>query len=476
MHTKQRYRRVLGYIRVSGLGQEKHGTSLEGQDERIRAICRAEGLPDPEIRLEVESAGDDKFERRVELHALIEDAKPGDLIITPKVDRWSRDLSWGVGSVRALVKRGVGWRSIDENIDASTSEGDDHLGLRMWVADQERKRIKERTVGTRRRLRALGMHVEGLPPLGYKVEKRKLVIVPEQAEMVRRMFSLCIAGLTTRQIARSMRTEYPSSIGLDHAAVARRLRDRRYIGETNTIGQSGRRKPLGEWIHTHEPIIDQATWHRAQEALIGRARGGRPASGHARTSGFMMRGIMQCASCGRVVSAWAPDRHASTKHGGYYQCVGKCVRARQDEVDAHVDAEAVARLELLVERLSRPAKAKTKVVNVASEKARLAKKRARIVDALADDTITKDDARRKLDEIAAQVAELDARLAETVPEDRGERLREMTELRRAWSSATVEEKRRILRMLAERFELASTRTKKWQRGAWSMAVSWRDVD
>ena len=46
----------------------------------------------------------------------------------------------------------------------------DLLGIIAWTAENERNATRERTMGNRRRLRANGAFVEGLPPLGYMVE------------------------------------------------------------------------------------------------------------------------------------------------------------------------------------------------------------------------------------------------------------------------------------------------------------------
>ena len=52
-------RRVYGYCRVSSVGQEVRGTSLEGQREEIARWCAAQGYPAPTLQW---SAGE--FDRR----------------------------------------------------------------------------------------------------------------------------------------------------------------------------------------------------------------------------------------------------------------------------------------------------------------------------------------------------------------------------------------------------------------------------
>jgi site-specific DNA recombinase len=160
--------RTYGYCRVSSQHQEERGTSLDGQRDEIERYCRARGWPAPTLFVEVESGGEKGEERRVEQQRLIAETKPGDIIICWAVDRWSRNIPFAVGEVRRLVKRGVGWHSATESIDASTSQGDDMLGIRAWAADMEHKKIKERTVGRREALAAQGFYPygDGFPPRG----------------------------------------------------------------------------------------------------------------------------------------------------------------------------------------------------------------------------------------------------------------------------------------------------------------------
>ena len=159
--------RVYGYTRVSGREQGDRGTSLDGQRASLVGEAKARDWPEPDIRIEVESASEEKIERRTELHRLIADAQPGDVIIVSKLDRWSRDIVFGVQSIRAAIRRGVGFVSVDEAIDAATPHGNEQLGIRLWVAETERLRIRERTVGRRESLREQGLWATGTVPWGY---------------------------------------------------------------------------------------------------------------------------------------------------------------------------------------------------------------------------------------------------------------------------------------------------------------------
>ncbi len=472
---QQRYRCVRAYCRVSSEDQAEHGTSLDGQREEILRYCAERGWQEPLFYVEVESGGESNRENRVQLSRVVEDAAAGDVVLTYVVDRWARDAAYTLDTVRKIVRKGAVWIATH---DATEITSDDCRGMGSLIqkaadSEIEKNKIKERTVGTRRRLRRKGLFVEGNAPMGYTIVKRRLEVDPTKAPVVRRMFDLCIDGASLGVMARTLRDEFPGVRGIDPTAVMRRIRDRRYLGELNTVGSRGYRKPTGVWIKTHDPIVDQGTWDAAQRALTERRMNGRPAGAESRTAKFLCRGLITCPKCGHHVYSWSPEHGASTKHGGYYHCPEKCVRARHDRVDAHVEALALAHLESLAHRLAKPAEVARKKPNRSAERDKLIRKRERVVAAIADEIITRDDARAQMAEIATKLAALEA------PEpaakvDHAARLREVSELRRAWAELGVTERRTVLKSLVVRIELVGTSAKKWQRNAWAIRVDWKE--
>jgi DNA invertase Pin-like site-specific DNA recombinase len=491
MHLEPIPRRVLAYARVSGQAQGQHGTSLEGQDEEARRLCRDRGYPEPLIFVEVEGGGLEKEEKRTEQLRLMSSVGPGDLVLCAKQDRWSRSTLHFLASTKAITDKGARFFSIAERFDPSTPEGRFASTMMAANAEMEHARIKDRTVGTRRRLRAAGDHVEGLPPLGYKVEKRRLVIDPQGAAVVRRLFALAIEGSSVRESAVIILREHPGTPGMDSAGIARRLKDRRYLGESNTIGARGQRGgPRGAWNATHEAIVDRATWTAAQRASASRKMGGRPATGDARNVDFLLRGVAKCGDCGTLMTAHDPGPGGHVNHGGYYlcrrrttgprpRCQGPNVRYR--DADAAVGAAVLEHLVALAADLAKPPKAAPgpKAVDWVGERARLLKRRERLVDAVAEGVMSGADARAKMESNADAIDELDRkRAAAEVPApkvDRGALLSQVDQIRKAWGGMTVGERREVVRMLADRVALHAVPAKRWTRGAWTLGIDWRKL-
>lgn len=477
--------RVLAYCRVSSDAQEREGTSLEAQQEILVAECKARDWPAPELFIEVESGGELARERRVELARLERLAAKGDVILTCHVDRWSRDIVYTVDSVRKLVRRGVRWEATEDGIDATTDRGMAWLIDRAADAEKERARIRARTVGTRQRLRRAGFHVEGNPLLGFRVESRKLV-PGDKAPVARRMFELALDDLSVRDISAALLEEFPGTPGIDPGAIARRLRDRRYIGESCSEG-----KGQGEWRVTHEPIIDKATWGRAQAALDARRLGGRRPGVDSRTSGHLLRGgLLLCAHCGRIMSCHVPKDGASVTHGGYYVCRRRtesargnaCDRgpiARYRDVDDEVSEAVVDRLEQLALALARPPKRSPPrpQIDRSAERAKLAARLGRLVDAVAEGVLTGATAKEKIGTIEAAIRRIDdiQLVEEPPPVNRSTMLVQVKALRRSWARLGIPERRAALRLLAEKIEIESTTKRRWKRGAWRLRITWREL-
>ena len=467
--------RVLAYLRVSGQEQGRSGTSLEAQRDEIARWARANDHPAPVFFSEIESGSAARTEARVELARLTSEARPGDVVVVCAVDRWSRDIVHAVASVRALVARGVRWLALREGIDASTRVGDSTLGIMSWAADQERQRIRDRTVGRRVDLKASGIYCEGAIPLGYQRapgERRGRGLVPEEAgaAIVRRAFAACVGGASLSEIAQKLPLP-PGRRRWTKTAVLGVLRHRVYLGEVQA-------KP-GVWIPAKHPaIILRESFDAAQEALRTRRIGGRAGSPESRTASWILRTRARCGVCGaKMSSVYSPGARAGREQLYYYGCAKRLAGPREARCESRyvrVDEAEEAAAEQIVERLialrrmlakrapSEPRAAKR--VDRSGELAALAKRRTRVLDAYEREAIGPDELQKRLAKIDAERAKIEASVAEESraeeqtrraadPARRRELLVSVRGMRAAWREATPAERRRIVELLCEAAEL-----------------------
>jgi site-specific DNA recombinase len=146
------------------------------------------------------------------------------------------------------------------------------LNVLLSFAQFEREvigeRIRDKIAASKKR----GMWMGGVPPLGYWVQDRKLVIVDSEAEIVRSIFRRYAELGSVRLLKAELEVQgrksksWTSAAGrviggkpLSRGALYLMLRNRTYRGEIVHRGQSH----PGE----HTPIIDQPLWDAVQMRL-----------------------------------------------------------------------------------------------------------------------------------------------------------------------------------------------------------------
>jgi hypothetical protein len=124
------------------------------------------------------------------LKRLLADVEAGriDCVVVYKVDRLSRSLTDFARLVDAFERHGVSFVSVTQHFCTTTSMGRLTLNILLSFAQFEREVIGERIRDKFAASRAKGLWMGGIPPLGYDVRGRKLVVNPAEAELVRLIF------------------------------------------------------------------------------------------------------------------------------------------------------------------------------------------------------------------------------------------------------------------------------------------------
>lgn len=129
------------------------------------------------------------------LRNLLDDVQAGrvDIIVVYKVDRLTRSLADFAKIVEVLDARGASFVSITQAFNTTSSMGRLTLNVLLSFAQFEREVTSERIRDKIAASKARGMWMGGVPPLGYAVDNRKLVIVPEDAATVTMIFRQYLA-------------------------------------------------------------------------------------------------------------------------------------------------------------------------------------------------------------------------------------------------------------------------------------------
>jgi len=123
------------------------------------------------------------------------------VLLVWKFDRLARHLTFAVTTANALREQHrVG--SVTEPIDTAMAMGEMIFAILSGMAQQEHRAISERTMAGKRKKAAAGGFTGGPAPYGYATDHQGgLVLVPEEADVVRRIFSLRQDGQSLRRIA-----------------------------------------------------------------------------------------------------------------------------------------------------------------------------------------------------------------------------------------------------------------------------------
>ena len=209
-----------------------------------------------------------------------------EVVVVYKIDRLTRSLFDFAKIVEAFDAQGVSFVSITQQFNTTTSMGRLTLNVLLSFAQFEREvtgeRIRDKIAASKKK----GMWMGGLPPLGYDVQNRKLVVNDKEALTVLHIFrryvqlrsvralqaELDAAGVRSKRRKLANGTDYGGQ-KLSRGALYLMLQNRIYRGE---ITHKGNAYP-GE----HPPIVEEALWDEGQ-AVLTENRVNRAAGSHAK--------------------------------------------------------------------------------------------------------------------------------------------------------------------------------------------------
>jgi site-specific DNA recombinase len=200
------------------------------------------------------------------------EANEVDVVVVYKVDRLTRALSDFAKLVEVFDRRGVSFVSITQQFNTTTSMGRLTLNVLLSFAQFEREVIGERVRDKIAASKKKGMWMGGMPPLGYDVKDRKLVVNKNEARTVVDIYRRYLVLKSVRDLhdeladagIRSKRRVRPDGATYGGQKIVRgalylMLQNRIYRGE---ITHKGKSYPGG-----HPAIIDQPLWDEVQAVL-----------------------------------------------------------------------------------------------------------------------------------------------------------------------------------------------------------------
>ncbi|MCR4718053.1 MAG: recombinase family protein [Firmicutes bacterium] len=183
--------------------------------------------------------------------------------------------------------------------------------------------------------------VLSIPGFGYKVENGEYIVVPDEAEIIRKVFYDYVNGkglLTIAKALNAMGIKTHRGNKIENRTVEYWLNNPLYIGKTrwNPDGKLSRNYTADTAIITdgsHEPIIDTETWDKAQKKMQEqKARFKKFFNSDREGLSHWLTGILRCEKCGKVLSY----------QSGYFGCSERS-RGKCDGV-GYIKAEKAAKI------------------------------------------------------------------------------------------------------------------------------------
>lgn len=344
IRPQMRNLRVAAYCRVSSL-MEQQESSYEAQvqyyTEKIQST--------PNWKLVGIYADDGKSgtntKKRLDFHAMVDDCMAGkiDMVLTKSVSRFARNTVDSLTTIRKLKEKNIAVVFEKEGINTLEASGELLITILSSQAQEESRNISENCRwGIVRRFEAGKVIVNHSKFLGYTKDKDgNLIIEPEEAKLVRRIFCLYLEGNSSYKIkeileADGIKTVTGNSVW-QAAVIDKMLVNEKYMGDallqkTYTVDFLTKKKVINQGIvpqyyieDDHEAIIPKELFYKVQEektrrsgiyrASIRKKRG----QEKSKYSGkYALSNLMICAECGQ------PYRRQVWSKNGQKWAVWRC--------------------------------------------------------------------------------------------------------------------------------------------------------
>lgn len=306
--------RVAAYCRVSSdSADQKHSYAAQ-----IRKYTEEIGQHDGWELVDIyadEAVTGTRMDKREDFNRMMADCRKGriDKVLVKSISRFARNTKDCLAALRELMSLGVTVYFEKENINTETLTTELMVSVSGALAQQESVSIGQNQRQSYKRRMERGEFITCKAPYGYRLKDGKnLEICPEEAAVIRMIFTRYLSGKSTEEIAGEL-----IAMGLrtrdgkeqwNVFSIAYILRNEKYIGDTlcqKTLATDSfpfvKKRNEGEKDQyyvtvTHPAIISQDDFERANRLLQRRS----VAKG--KTKQYPLSKIICCSRCGSIFS------------------------------------------------------------------------------------------------------------------------------------------------------------------------------
>ena len=245
---------------------------------------------------------------------MIEECRNGniDLVITKSISRFARNTVTLLQTVRELKSLGVDVFFEEQNIHTMSADGELMMTILASYAQEESLSASENQKWRIRKGFENGELVNLRFLFGYKITPDGVKVNEDEAAVVRELFARFNDGESMSSICRDLDARgYKGALGGKWCAerIRNTLSNEKYLGnallqkryrnnhiEKKLVPNKGE-LPMYYAEGTHEPIIDQASFDKAQERLAVLAQ---QTSKRKKPTRSVFSGLIRCGQCGNT--------------------------------------------------------------------------------------------------------------------------------------------------------------------------------
>ena len=287
--------------------------------------------------------------KRPALQQLLADCEAGlvDIIVVYKIDRLSRSICDFADLSKKFDEWGTQFVAVTQEINTATSAGRMMLNILITFAQYEREVITERVRDKMAASRKKGKWVGGSVPMGYRVENKKLVVEPEEARVIQRIFQRFIEIQSPTLIAQELNKD---GIRTKQGRIWDRQHIYRILSNHTYIGQVKYKECICEG--EQEAIVELDVWNRTREILA--LNEPVPRQTKRMETIAPLKGILRCGHCDCAMMPTYARKNG--KRYFYYLCSRDSKRATSTCPVRQIPAGEVERItrEQVVKMLQTP--------------------------------------------------------------------------------------------------------------------------
>ncbi|MCL1878885.1 MAG: recombinase family protein [Defluviitaleaceae bacterium] len=371
---------------------------------------------------------------------MIEDARENkfDFIVTKEISRFSRNTLDSIKYTQELLSVGVGVLFQSDNINTLFPDAELRLTIMSSIAQDEVRKLSERVNFGMQRSIAKGV-VHGSNNIwGYEKQDGKLVIIEEEAEVVRKIFSLyATENIGIRTISLRLSKEGINNRNgnpLTMSTIKRILINPKYKGyycgnKTHKIDyrvDTRIKKDRSEWLMYKDenacpPIVTEEIWKKANEILAERSRKQSSADKTSYQNKYTYSGKIYCGEHGR------PLNRDMYKYPSGNKEIWKCKRKNEcnlpviyeTEIDAivreiyapYVQDNIIETLVKIYSNVAGASKPDEKIKKLVAQIDALKKKKDRLLNLNIDGRISDEEFEERNNGFNAEIAEINRKIS-----------------------------------------------------------------